>query len=216
MSATDPDLTIFSDASLSGWGAVMNEVSSKGPWTLGDKNRHINELELLAALNGLKCFTSQVSNLSVRLDLNQRHIGGHCRLVRKAPTLDRSNTPTRGSECSCRSAIENAERIQRLETTGIDVPADSGPLGARDRPIRLDMESTIEPVCQLEFSAGSNGSRRFFPEVDQSEGIRISPIQYDRQMSNKDHKRRARINSGGTGLASATVVVMEIALQPPE
>jgi hypothetical protein len=78
------------------------------------------------------------------------------------------------------------------------------------------MESTIEPVCQLEFSAGSNGSRRFFPELDQSEGIRISPIQYDRQMSNKDHKRRARINSGGTGLASATVVVMEIALQPPE
>jgi hypothetical protein len=70
MSATDPDLTIFSDASLSGWGAVMNEVSSKGPWTLGDKNRHINELELLAALNGLKCFTSQVSNLSVRLMLD--------------------------------------------------------------------------------------------------------------------------------------------------
>jgi hypothetical protein len=70
MSATDPDLTIFLDASLSGWGAVMNEVSSRGPWTLGDKNRHINELELLAALNGLKCFTSQVSNLSVRLMLD--------------------------------------------------------------------------------------------------------------------------------------------------
>ncbi len=48
----------------------MNEVSSRGPWTLGDKNRHINELELLAALNGLKCFTSQASNLSVRLMLD--------------------------------------------------------------------------------------------------------------------------------------------------
>lgn len=48
MSATDPDITIFSDASLSGWGAVLNEVSSRGPWTLRDKNRHINELELLA------------------------------------------------------------------------------------------------------------------------------------------------------------------------
>jgi hypothetical protein len=126
--------------------------------------------------------------------------------VREAPTFDRSNTPTRGSECSCRSAIENADRIQRLETTGIDVPADSGPLGARDRPICLDMESTIEPVCQLDASAGSNGSRRFFPELDQSEGIRISPIQYDRQMSDKDHEGRGRINSGGTGLASATVV----------
>jgi hypothetical protein len=71
MSATDhPDLTIFSDASLSGWEAVLNEVSSRGPSTLNDKNRHINELELLAALNGLKSFTSQISNLSVRLMLD--------------------------------------------------------------------------------------------------------------------------------------------------
>jgi hypothetical protein len=68
------------------------------------------------------------------------------------------------------------------------------------------MESTIGPVCQLEASAGSNGSRRFFPELDQPEGIRISPVQYDRQMSDKDHERRGRTNSGGTGLASATVV----------
>jgi hypothetical protein len=70
MSATDPNLKIFLDASLSGWGAVLNEVSSRGPWTLGDKDRHINKLELLAALNGLKYFTSQVSNLSVRLMLD--------------------------------------------------------------------------------------------------------------------------------------------------
>jgi hypothetical protein len=71
MSATELDFTIFSDASLSGWGgAVLNEVSSRGPCTLNDKNIHISELELLAALNGLKSFISQVSNLSVRLMLD--------------------------------------------------------------------------------------------------------------------------------------------------
>ena len=48
----------------------MCYVSSRGPWTLSNKNRHINELELLAALNGLKSFTSQVCNLSVRLMLD--------------------------------------------------------------------------------------------------------------------------------------------------
>ena len=65
MSATEPDLTIFSDASLLGWRAVLNDVSSRGPWTLDDKGRHIKELELLTAFYGLKSFTSQVSHLSV-------------------------------------------------------------------------------------------------------------------------------------------------------
>ncbi|KZS08158.1 Uncharacterized protein APZ42_027944 [Daphnia magna] len=70
MSATEPDLIIYSDASLSGWGAVFNEVSTRGPWTLSDRNRHINKLELLAALNGLKAFTSRLRNSTIRLMLD--------------------------------------------------------------------------------------------------------------------------------------------------
>lgn len=30
-----PDLEIYSDASLSGWGAVCNNVTNRGPWTAG-------------------------------------------------------------------------------------------------------------------------------------------------------------------------------------
>ncbi|KZS13077.1 Uncharacterized protein APZ42_021816 [Daphnia magna] len=70
MSATEPDLIIYSDASLSGWGAVFNEVSTRGPWTLADQKRHINELELLAALNALKAFTSRLRNSTIRLMLD--------------------------------------------------------------------------------------------------------------------------------------------------
>lgn len=36
-----PDLEIFSDASLSGWGAVCNSVTTRGPWTGADSRRHI-------------------------------------------------------------------------------------------------------------------------------------------------------------------------------
>ncbi len=198
MPAKEPGLTIFSDASLSGWGAVMNEVSSRGPWTLGDKNRHINELEFLAALNGLKCFTSQVSNLSVRLMLDIFTVVHYINKSggTRSPALSAISADIVDWFENRKLSIEAihlpgvlnvlADQQSRLrnessdwramETPGIDVPADSGPLGARDRLICLDMESTIGPVCQLEASAGSNGSRRFFPELDQPEEIRISPV----------------------------------------
>jgi len=63
------DLEIFSDASLSGWGAVCNGVISRGPWTLHDSSRHINELELLGALFALKSFVGTSRDISVRLFL---------------------------------------------------------------------------------------------------------------------------------------------------
>ncbi len=45
----------------------MNDVTAKGPWSEHDRDRHINELELLAALYALKSFTSLASRISVRL-----------------------------------------------------------------------------------------------------------------------------------------------------
>jgi hypothetical protein len=67
MTAVDPDLVIYSDACLSGWGAVLNNSYARGPWTTLDRNRHINELELLAALHALESFTGRASNISIRL-----------------------------------------------------------------------------------------------------------------------------------------------------
>ena len=51
-------ISIYSDASLSGWGALSGDVKTGGPWITADTNRHINELVLLAAFNGLKYFAS--------------------------------------------------------------------------------------------------------------------------------------------------------------
>jgi hypothetical protein len=50
----EPDLTIFSDAFLSGWVAVCNGITARGPWSAEDASRHINELELLAAFFALQ------------------------------------------------------------------------------------------------------------------------------------------------------------------
>lgn len=43
LSTVEPDLVIFSDTSLSGWGAVSNGVAAKGPWTDRNRSRHIKK-----------------------------------------------------------------------------------------------------------------------------------------------------------------------------
>ena len=52
----ETDVEIYSDASLSGWGAVCDGVVANGPWTVENAQDHINELEMRAALYALRSF----------------------------------------------------------------------------------------------------------------------------------------------------------------
>ncbi len=54
LTIADPDLIIYSYACLTGWACHCIGVTTRGPWGADDKNRHINELELIAAFNCLK------------------------------------------------------------------------------------------------------------------------------------------------------------------
>lgn len=66
----DLDLIIHSDASNLGWGGVCKGVRTGGPWSGADRQRHINELELSAAFNCLKAFSSHGLNLPVLVYLD--------------------------------------------------------------------------------------------------------------------------------------------------
>ena len=72
--SSTPDMIIYLDASLSGWGAALNTATVSGPWTAKDSSRHINELELLAALNALKSFTEKASNVSIQLMMDNQKV----------------------------------------------------------------------------------------------------------------------------------------------
>ena len=62
------DATMNSDASLSGWGGVMGEVSTGGHWTPDEANHHIiNYLELLAAYFVLKSFHQDIIKKHVKI-----------------------------------------------------------------------------------------------------------------------------------------------------
>ncbi len=65
-----PHLEIYSDASLSGWGAICDDVRTRGPWTAADRNRHINELEILGSFHAVKSFTGSSSKIAIKLYLD--------------------------------------------------------------------------------------------------------------------------------------------------
>ena len=68
-----PDLTITTDASLKGWGAVCQGRHTRGLWTQEESSSlHINALELKAALFAVRAFTPNRRQLHVHLRMDNR------------------------------------------------------------------------------------------------------------------------------------------------
>ena len=63
-------LEIYSDASLTGWGAYCEGESVFGHWKDEESVQSINYLELLAAYFGLKCFANKMSNAQILLHID--------------------------------------------------------------------------------------------------------------------------------------------------
>ncbi|KAJ8917013.1 hypothetical protein NQ315_012931 [Exocentrus adspersus] len=61
---------IFSDASLTGWGAICKSNRARGFWNHEEKNLHINVLELKAAYYGLKSLGKNFSHCDILLRID--------------------------------------------------------------------------------------------------------------------------------------------------
>jgi hypothetical protein len=66
------EITIYTDASLVGWGCVSSGVSSHGGWTSQERQLHINALELLAIERGLRIYCKCLSNTSILLQIDNK------------------------------------------------------------------------------------------------------------------------------------------------
>ena len=49
-----PDYLLTTDASMTGWGAVLNDIKTGGVWLSEERLNHINLLEIKAVFLGLK------------------------------------------------------------------------------------------------------------------------------------------------------------------
>ena len=60
-------LTMYSDASLKGWGGVLGKVSTGGQWSADEFVHNINYLELRAAFLVIKTFIKEIANIHVKI-----------------------------------------------------------------------------------------------------------------------------------------------------
>ena len=67
MSHEEPQHIITTDASLSGWGAEYQGISTGGMWTESEATNHINYLEMLAIHFGLQSFAKNMKSTHLRI-----------------------------------------------------------------------------------------------------------------------------------------------------
>ena len=94
MMTREPDLTMETDASLMGWGAVCRGIRTGGLWSQLEGRNHINYLELLAAMFAVKSFAKDRKDNHIHLRMDDRtavsyvnHMGGT-----RSPALSRLAT----------------------------------------------------------------------------------------------------------------------------
>lgn len=61
---------IFSDASLTGWGAICEGTKTNGFWNEEERSFHINYLEILAAYNALRSLAKTRNNIRILLRID--------------------------------------------------------------------------------------------------------------------------------------------------
>ena len=79
----DHSIQLFTDASNEGWGAHLNQSSTKGLWSDGEKRLHINVLELKAVSLALRSFKDQCQNQTVPVAMDNSTVVAYINNVRQ-------------------------------------------------------------------------------------------------------------------------------------
>ena len=64
------DLTIFTDASLTGWGAACGNIQTNGKWSATERQLHINVLELKGAMLGIQSLLKNQTSKIISLNMD--------------------------------------------------------------------------------------------------------------------------------------------------
>ena len=214
---TPVQVLIQSDASLTGWGAVCEGVSTGGSWNSQEQLLHINCLELLAAELAMKTFLKSRQGISVLLQLDNstavayiyQQSGGdyvtHPHLLGKGPVAlgsgerhyDHSPTHTRCVQWDSRHRVQAGERQIGLDAVSGSIPENqSGPGTIGGGPFCLQVDPPTASFLQLETRSPSGSSGCIPARLERGERFCQSSVVSDRTCSQQNSITRS---SGGTG-----------------
>ena len=217
-----PDLTITTDASLKGWGAVCQGVHTRGLWTPEESLLHINALELKAALFALRAFSNDRRKIHVHLRMDNRtavayllKMGGDTvsGSSRDSPGTmgirpEEGNFPdsrilARGFESRSRLAVKTFQGCEQLETESQSFSYIRPVMGPpHNRSLCGSHEHTTSELYELVPRPLCSGNRCLSDSLVEREGLLLSPIFTDLPLSGKDKEGPGNNGSDSANLAS--------------
>ena len=161
-------LQIFTDASKEGWGAHLNEFTTRGSWSIPESKLHINLLELKAVFLALKEFqdlcvgkNSSSSNRQYYSSILHKQGGRNevgptvcptvenLDLVFPATSNSQSSTHPRPLKCDSRQTVQaGSDHPDRVVPPSGSLPPDMHPVApASNRPVCHEVQPQITSVC---------------------------------------------------------------------
>ncbi len=223
--ACSPSLTIETDASTTGWGAVCEGVRTGGPWNARERQMHINCLELLAAHLAVQSFAKHRTNLTILLD--GQYVSSDIHQQTRGDGLPRTDCPSQetlavvhgeehcpqgstSARCSkhhSRQRVESHERSDRLDALSNSLQQDQSDTWSFGR--RSVCQQTDPPapsLCELETRPHDNGNRCLHNGLGHDERVRQPSVEPHREGSGSDPPTTSRACTSGTRVESSSVV----------
>ena len=220
-------ITITSDASLQGWGAVCNGTRTGGPWSHSEQGMHINCLELLAAILAAKTFLKGQIGQSVLLQLDNQTAVAYinnmgCTVSPQLTDLAKAlwmcmglvqqhssdcRVHSRSSKCCSRCQVQVHDGQDRLEASSQVVPRDQPEVGtSRGGPVCILPVHTTTSLLQLETRPISRGDGCAHPAMGEVQGLCEPPMVPDRESPVTSAVTTSPSNLGGSGMEGPALV----------
>ena len=222
-----PTREITTDASLTGWGAQMEQQSIQGLCSDTDKLNHINYLELKTVLFALQHWKHQLRNQVVSLQLDNTTAvsyllkeGGHSIQIATLPSggnidvsrstghIGTTKLPTRSNESSGRGsvAIEEGRQMDACPGGSTEDFLDLRPTSSRSICVRKKQAATLLLLNRSE-RPPLPGDGRSSPELGFSEqvAIRIPSPQIDSIGDRENSSSQATDDNDNTMVAEGSM-----------
>ncbi|KAI2646149.1 hypothetical protein H4Q32_030848 [Labeo rohita] len=168
-------VTLATDASLTGWGAVMSGRSAQGLWMGHHLSWHINCLEMLAVFRALKYFLPDFRDRHVLVRTDSTAVVYYINHQGGQTPLTSSISYTWASECGSRHPVEAGAEARGMDASPRSSEADMGDLWAGpSRSLCHEGECTMSPLV-LSSSSSSSRAGCYGTDVAKAASVRLSP-----------------------------------------
>ena len=221
-------MSVETDASLRGWGAICKGVRTGGPWSIKEQSWHINCLELWAAMLAIQCYARDKKSITILLLMDntravlqcicEQHGRNNIRAIslvgmrpvdvassERHPSV--SSTSPRKTECHSRCRVKSPVRLQGLDDPAVSIQKDRQEDGSTGSGfICIPIDSSASTVLQSETRSSCYSNQCIPTGLGSTEGICKPSKRVDRQSPITSTGANGRPGTSSTSLERSDMV----------